>query len=58
MAGLSATDLQAAAAAPLFAALKPEELGQLLDQAVAVSHPENSLLFSQGDDADHFFRRA
>lgn len=55
MAGLSATDLQAAAAAPLFAALKPEELQQLLDHAVAVSHPESSLLFSQGDDADHFF---
>ena len=55
MAGLSAPDLHACAQAPLFAALKPAELAQLLDQAQAVTHPETSLLFSQGDDADHFY---
>lgn len=55
MAGLSAPDLQLCAAAPLFAALRAEELAQLLDQAQSVAHPETSLLFSQGDDADHFF---
>ncbi|MBR9971945.1 Crp/Fnr family transcriptional regulator [Magnetospirillum sulfuroxidans] len=55
MAGLSAPDLQLCALAPLFAALRAEELSQLLDQAQSVSHPETSLLFSQGDDADHFF---
>lgn len=55
MAGLSASDLQACAQAPLFAALGSAELGQLLDHAQAVSHGETSLLFSQGDVADNFY---
>lgn len=39
----------------MFAALKPQELSFLLENAQAVSYAETQLLFSQGDDADHFF---
>lgn len=55
MAGLNASDLDLVARAPLFAALDPGDLTQLLDQAQAVSYPETELLFSQGDKADRFF---
>lgn len=55
MAGLSAADITLCAQAPLFAALKPQELSFLLENAQAVSCAETQLLFSQGDDAEHFF---
>lgn len=55
MAGLSAADVALCAKAPLFAALKPQELTFLLENAQAFSYAETQLLFSQGDDAEHFF---
>ncbi|HTH15941.1 MAG TPA: helix-turn-helix domain-containing protein [Magnetospirillum sp.] len=55
MAGLSATDLHVCAQAPLFAALAPDDLAQLLEHAQAMSYPETGLLFSQGDASDRFF---
>lgn len=55
MAGLSATDLELCAQAPLFAALNTKDLSLLLEQAQAVAYPETGLLFSQGDASDRFF---
>lgn len=55
MAGLSDSDMEACAQAPLFAALSRAHLELLLEQASAVSYPEAGLLFSQGDSADRFF---
>ncbi|HLO78970.1 MAG TPA: helix-turn-helix domain-containing protein [Magnetospirillum sp.] len=55
MAGLSATDLDLCARAPLFAALSRADLSLLLEQAASVSYAETGLLFSQGDAADRFF---
>lgn len=55
MAGLSATDLDLCAQAPLFAALERKDLGILLEQAQSVAYAESGLLFSQGDASDRFF---
>jgi cAMP-binding proteins - catabolite gene activator and regulatory subunit of cAMP-dependent protein kinases len=55
MAGLSASDLDLCARAPLFAALERGELSMLLDHAQTVAYGETGLLFSQGDEADRFF---
>lgn len=55
MAGLSATDLDLCARAPLFVALGRPDLSLLLEQAQAVSYSEAGLLFSQGDASDRFF---
>lgn len=55
MAGLSASDLDLCAAAPLFAALDRADLSVLLEQAQTVSYAEPGLLFSQGDSSDRFF---
>lgn len=55
MAILSTSDLEMAARTALFAALEPDDLTLLLDQAQVISYPETELLFSQGDKADRFF---
>lgn len=53
--GLSASDLDLCAQAPLFAALKEGELTMLLEQSQTLPYSETGLLFSQGDEADRFF---
>lgn len=55
MAGLSAHDMALCATAPLFDAVEPHELAQLLEAASTTAYPETTLLFSQGDAADRFF---
>ena len=40
---------------PLFAGLRPEELGEILREARSVRYPQHSAVFEQGEDAHSFF---
>lgn len=53
--GLTSADMELCAKAPLFAHVAAADLALLLDQALAATYAETSLLFSQGDPADRFF---
>jgi CRP-like cAMP-binding protein len=55
MAGLSTTDFDRVAQAPLLAGLGAADLALLTEGAHATAYPETELLFSQGDKADRFF---
>jgi CRP/FNR family transcriptional regulator, dissimilatory nitrate respiration regulator len=55
MAGLSSSDLDLVARAPLFADLDRRDLLLLVEGAHGCAYPEVELLFSQGDRADRFF---
>lgn len=55
MAGLTASDLDIVATAPLFVDLDRHDLALLMEGAHLAAYPEIELLFSQGDRSDRFF---